>query len=91
MNRRSSGLRVSDAIEGFLLFRLAEGRSPRTVVGYRHDLREWLSHAGDKDVAQVNAQEIRAFLIYLRTDYKPLRFTSDLSALSPKTIRNYWV
>ncbi len=91
MNHRSSGLSVSDAIGGFLQFKLAEGRSPRTVVGYRHDLREWLIHAGDKDVTLVNAQEIRAFLIYLWTDYKPLRFSSDLLALSPKTIRNYGV
>ena len=29
------------------------------VLGYRHDPREWLIHAGDKDVTQVNAQEIR--------------------------------
>ena len=91
MNNRSSGLRVSDSIEGFLQFKLAEGLSPRTVVGYRHDLKEWLNYAGDKDIIQVNAQEIRAFLIYLRTGYKPHRFSSDLSALSPKTIRNYWV
>ncbi len=91
MNHRSSGLSVSDAIEGFLQFKLAEGRSLRTVVGYRHDLREWLIHAGDKDVTRVNAQEIRACLIYLRSDYKPLRFSSDLSNLSPKTIRNFWV
>jgi integrase/recombinase XerD len=88
MNHRSSGLRVSDAIAGFLQFKLAEGLSPRTIVGYRDDLREWLINAGDKDVTQVNAQEIRAFLIYLRTDYKPLRFSSDLSTLSPKTIRS---
>lgn len=31
MNQRSSGLLVSDTIEGLLLAKLAEGRSPRTV------------------------------------------------------------
>jgi hypothetical protein len=50
MNHRSSGLRVSDAIEGSLQFKLGEGRSPRIVVGYRHDLREWLIHAGRHDL-----------------------------------------
>ena len=39
MNHRSSGLKLSDAVEGFLQFKMAEGRSPRTIVGYRHDLR----------------------------------------------------
>ncbi|MCC6190919.1 MAG: tyrosine-type recombinase/integrase [Anaerolineales bacterium] len=72
-------------------FKMAEGRSPRTIVGYRHDLREWLAYAGDKKVETVDAQELRAFLNYLRTDYKPRRFSAELPSLSPKTIRNFWV
>jgi integrase/recombinase XerD len=91
MNQRSSGLKLSDAIEGFLQFKMAEGRSPRTIVGYRHDTREWLAFAGDKDVAKIDAPELRAFLNYLRTDYKPRRFSAELTTLSPKTIRNFWV
>jgi integrase len=91
MHHSSSGLNMSDAIEGFLQAKLAEGRSPRTIVGYRHDLRVWLAYAGDIDVAVVSAQEIQAFLNYLRTDYKPYRFSADTTALSPKTIRNFWV
>jgi hypothetical protein len=47
------------------------GRSRRTVVGYRHDLMERLTHAGHKDVTQANAQEIRDLLVDLWTDYKP--------------------
>lgn len=91
MNHRSSGLKLSDAVEGFLQFKMAEGRSPRTIVGYRHDLREWLAYAGDKKVEKFDAQELRAFLNYLRTDYKPRRFSAELPTLSAKTIRNFWV
>lgn len=71
MNHRSSGLMLSDAVEGFIQFKMAEGRSPRTIVGYRHDLREWLAYAGDKKVEKFDAEELRAFLNYLRTDYNP--------------------
>jgi integrase/recombinase XerD len=91
MHQSLSGLNVSGAIEGFLQAKLAEGRSPRTIVGYRHDLYVWLAYAGDKDVAQFTAQEIQAFLNYLRTDYQPRRFSASAAALSPKTIRNFWV
>jgi integrase/recombinase XerD len=91
MHASMSNLNVSDAIEGFLQAKLAEGCSPSTVVGYRHDLRVWLTYAGDKDVAEATAQEIQAFLNYLRTDYTPRRFSGDAAALSPKTIRNFWV
>jgi integrase/recombinase XerD len=91
MHHSLSGLNVSDAIEVFLQAKLAEGCSPSTIVGYGHDLRVWLAYAGEKDVAEVTAQEIQAFLNYLRTDYKPSRFSGDAAALSPKTIRNFWV
>jgi integrase/recombinase XerC/integrase/recombinase XerD len=91
MNHRSSGLLISDAIEGLVLAKLAEGRSPRTITGYRHDLRVWLEHAGDKDVAHVTAQEIQAFLLYLRTGYQPRRLSGNRAALSAKTVRNFWV
>jgi integrase/recombinase XerD len=91
MNHRSSGLLISDAIEGLLLAKLAEGRSPRTITGYRHDLRVWLDYAGDQDVAQITTQELQAFLLYLRTGYQPRRLFGDGSVLSAKTIRNFWV
>jgi hypothetical protein len=76
-------LLISDAIEGLLLAKLAEGRSPRTITGYRHDLRVWLGYAGDKDVADVTSQESQAFLLYLRTDYQPQRLSGNGAALSP--------
>jgi integrase/recombinase XerD len=91
MNHRSSGLLISDAIEGLLLAKRAEGRSPRTITGYRHDLRVWLDYAGDRDVAHVTPQEIHAFLLYLRTAYQPQRLSGNGAALSAKTIRNFWV
>ncbi|MCC7360610.1 MAG: hypothetical protein IT317_14110 [Anaerolineales bacterium] len=62
MNHRSSGLKLSDAVEGFLQFKMAEGRSPLPLVGYRHDLREWQAYAGDKQVEKFDAQELMAFL-----------------------------
>jgi hypothetical protein len=82
-------LLISDPIEDLLPSRLPAGRSPRTITGYRHDLRVWLDHAGDKEVARVTSQEIHAFLLHLRTDYQPRRLFGDGSALSAKTIRNF--
>ena len=91
MNQRSSGLKLSDAVDGFLQFKAAEGRSPRTIVSYRHDLRVWLAYANNPLVDDLTAQDVRAFLNYLRTDYKSFRFEREIGNLSPKTIRNFWV
>jgi integrase/recombinase XerD len=54
-------------------------------------LRLLLEHTGDVEVSQVTTQEVRAFLAWLRTDYKPRRITGDDRPLSSKTIRNFWV
>jgi hypothetical protein len=87
MNHRSSGLLISDAIEGLLLAKLAEDRSPRTVTGYWHYLRVSLDYAGDKDVARVTSQEIQAFLLIANqmmlgwlTFSRPGFYSSPLSA-----------
>src|SRR5512140_607824 len=92
MNRRPSGLAVSRALSGFLQYKSAEGVSPRTIIAYEHDLKLWLEHMGDLDVAEVRSEHILSFLSCLRTDYVPRRIAGDNShKLTPKTIYNIYV
>ncbi len=91
MNLRPQGFKLSKAILGFLQYKSAEALSSRTLRSYEHDLKLWLEHAGDVEVGQVSAQDIRAYLVWLRTDYKPQRLTGGAYPLAPKTLRNIWV
>ena len=91
MNRRSSGLLLSKALEGFENFKLAEAISLGTIAGYRHDLKHFLEHVGDQDLKKVTPETVREFLGWLRIGYVPKRFNQSTHALSPKTLRNYWV
>lgn len=92
MNRRSSGLKLSKALVGFLQYKAAEGLSPHTLVSYEAHLKLWIEHNGDVEVDQVTAQNLRAFLAWLRTEYKPRRLAgSNDQPLSDKSIRNYWI
>jgi integrase/recombinase XerD len=92
MNRRSPGfLLVSQAGEGFLQYKTAEGLSPRTLSRYRDFLRIWLKHAGDVPLNQITTDSLRAFLIWLRTEYQPYRITGTERVLSNKTIRNIYM
>ena len=91
MNRRPSGLKLDKAVTGFMQYKTAEGLSPRTLVGYEHDLKLWVKYADDVDVSAVTSQDIRAYLAWLRTEYKPRRFSGGEQPLSPKTVRNSWV
>ena len=91
MNRRPPGFKLSKLIEGFLQYKAAEGLSPRTLVSYESHLKKWAEHVGDVELASVTAQDLRAYLAWLRAEYKPHRFSGDVHPLAPKTIRNVWI
>jgi integrase/recombinase XerD len=91
MNQRMPGLKLSQAVPGFLQHKAAEALSPRTLECYEQHLRHWQEYAGDVDVGQVTTQNLRAYLAWLRTDYKPRRLTGGTQPLAPKTIHNFWI
>ena len=92
MNRRSPGLLlVSQAGEGFLQYKTAEGLSPRTLSRYRDFIRIWLKFSSDVPIDQITTDDLRAFLIWLRNEYQPRRITGTDRVLSNKTIRNIYM
>ena len=91
MNRRSQGLLLSKCVTGFIQYKYAEGLSPTTIDSYERILNKWLERQADGDVCQIASQDIRAYLAWLRTDYKPLQRAGSGERLSTKTIRNIWV
>ncbi len=91
MNRRPPILKLSKAISDFLQYKAAEGLSPRTLECYEQHLKNLLTYAGDIDVNQMQPPQLRDYLAWLRTDYKPKRFNGQAHPISPKTLRNVWV
>jgi len=91
MNRSSSGLSLSKALVGFLNSKAAEGLSPRTLTNYEFRLKQWIDFAGAPRVESVTPQDIREYLVWLRTEYRPCRYNGDRRPLSPKTIRNAYI
>jgi len=88
MNCSSLGLKLSKALLGFLQYKTAEGLSPNTLVSYEYLLNLWVSQiGGDVDVSQVTTQDLCNHIAWLRTEYKPRRFSGSehpLSANSPR-------
>ncbi len=91
MNRRTSGLKLEKAVTGFLQHKAAEGCSTSTLVSYTQHLKVWGEYAGEVDTGAITAPDVRAFLTYLRSNYKPKRFGGSDRPMSAKTLRNYWV
>lgn len=92
MKHRSSGsMSLRKAVVGYVNHKLAEGLSTRSVDSYERILQKWIERTGDREISKVTTQEIKSYLAWLRTDYKPVRFNGKTHPLSPKTIRNVWV
>lgn len=82
---------LSRAVEGFLLEKVAAGLSPKTIEGYRYNLDRFETFTGSVDVEDLGTENVRDFLAWLRTDYKPQRFGGDTSPVSDKTVRNFYI
>lgn len=87
----SNSLPLRKAITGFLNFKTVAGLSQRSVDSYQRILEQWADYAGDRKVSQFTDHDINAYLVYMRTEYVPRRFSGDTRNLSPKSLRNIWI
>lgn len=88
MNRRTEGLIISQAIDGFVKYKVVEGLSERTLESYQDHLGRFQEHVGNVPIAEVSVAEVENFLYWLRTEYIPQRLSGKQKPLSSKTIYN---
>jgi hypothetical protein len=50
---------LSNAIDGFVTFKLAEATVHNTIFGYKHDLRALLEYISDQDVSRITVDRLR--------------------------------
>lgn len=84
-------MRLSHALDGFVLTRQADGYSSRTIEIYRWTLTKLIAHLGDPAVTAITTQDINSFFSWLHSDYVPIRGNGDTSPLKPQSIQNAWV
>ena len=83
-------MKLTKAIEGFLLDFQAGGRSAGTVKVYRLALINLARFLDDPEVNQIRSENLKRFLLYLRNDYKPNRPGGCERPLSESAIDNHW-
>jgi hypothetical protein len=54
MNRRTEGLTISQAIDGFVKYKVVEGLSERTLESYFDHLNRFQGHIGNVPVADIS-------------------------------------
>jgi integrase/recombinase XerD len=76
-------VRVSDAAEAFLHHLAVErGSAANTLRSYTADLRRYLDHLGDRELADVRTSDVTAFVVALREADPPLAASSTARALA---------
>ncbi len=84
-------MKLSHAATGFILHKAAEGKSQRTLDGYKAHLALLTGYLEDPEMSELDTAALRAFMAYLRTDYVSTRPIAVPKQLAPKTLRNYWI
>lgn len=84
-------MKLSRAVQGFLLFKSGEGLSRKTIETYKIRLEQLVVWAGDPELDAITVHDLINFLGYLRHDYRPVRWNGDTKPLSSQSIRNTWI
>jgi integrase/recombinase XerD len=92
MNYPPSGLNYVDRnIEGFLYFKMAEGLSDSTLTNYKRAIGLMTKMLDVQDFKAVTSTDLIRHLVWLKTEYRPVRKNRNDKPLSGKTVRNHWV
>lgn len=83
-------MNLSQAIEGFKISRLADGYAPVTLRGYESSLGTLAEFLGDPAVESITPDNLKSFMHYLRTDYRPERKSGSLDPLATASFHRYW-
>lgn len=83
-------MKLSEAIEGFLLFKSGENLSGRSLERYKGELLKLVKWANDPEIETITSTDLLKFFDYLKNEYVPKRFNGRETGLSSQSIRNAW-
>jgi integrase/recombinase XerD len=83
-------MKLSKAVEGYCIDRIAEGYSSSTVSSYRYSLKILVNFLEDPEIETVTSQDLKRFFYFLRTDYKPYRPNGNTAPLAGASLHGKW-
>ena len=84
---------LSQAVEYFIICKLADGYSPRTMELYTWALERFLffmSKYPKKGITDIQIEDLRHFMLYMQNEYTPTRPGGSTAPLSPSSLENIW-
>ena len=88
-----SEIKLSQAVEGFLLSKSASGRSQYTIRNYKKELQRFSDWIGDDSISSIVKKQIEEYFRYLREEFRIT--TRGLTPITPrklsdKSLKNVW-
>lgn len=83
-------MRLSKAVEGYTLAKLADLYSRNTLNGYQTHFNQLIDFMFDAEIEMIEKQDLQKFFLWLREDYKPSRMNGDRSPYKSTTMKNAW-
>src|SRR4030067_1026569 len=81
---------LSKAIEGFILEAKSGLYSPAYIPTIESQMKYMCKFFGDPEIDTLAPEDWKRYMLHLRTDYEPKRFSGDKSPLALSTIDNHW-
>lgn len=83
-------MKLSKAVEGFLINCTAGNYAPTTVRLHSLNLRTLVRYLDDPNIKDITPGDLQRYMAYLRTDYKPARLHPSNEPYSDAARDNHW-
>lgn len=83
-------MKMSQCLEGYKISCFSDGFSPVTVRGYLSGIGSMLQYLNDPDVSTVTLDDLKRYMLYLRTEYKPRRKSGSQAPLASASLHRHW-
>ena len=83
-------MKLSQAIEIFIISKTGEGYSPNTLMYYSLYLHRLCGFLDDPELSEITPTILTRYMAWLQTEYKPKRFNNKPGPISPATAVSNW-
>ncbi len=84
-------MKLSEAICGYKITKIADGYSENTIRGYQTHFNQLIEFTEDPEISKITSEQLKKFMYFLRIEYKPKQSgLGEKSHYKTTTLRNAW-
>ncbi len=84
-------MKLSEAICGYKITKIADGYSENTIRGYQTHFDQLIEFTEDPQISKITSEQLKNFMYFLRFEYKPKQSgLGEKSHYKTTTLRNAW-